>query len=299
MEHTGQFVRRGPINPFVDWGFKYIFGREENKDLLMGFLNQLLGPEIEIDNIRYLNTELLGDNPELKRCVVDVLATDSDENRYLIEMQNASDHFIRQRLLYYACRLVDQMGQHRQSWEYGHINRVFAICLMNFTYEKDPILRDDYQLRSIYRDRIFSPLFNIITLQLPCLRSQSAAECRESYEILLYLLQSMSKRMKTREELLAEIEGIDLPEHTKEVFRRVINTVEDDLTDDQWRDYELDLDKYQRTMSVIRTGREEGREEGRAEERIRIAKAMIEKGVQREIIASCTGLSEEEIKQLS
>ena len=111
MEHTGQFVRRGPINPFVDWGFKYIFGREENKDLLMGFLNQLLGPEIEIDNIRYLNTELLGDNPELKRCVVDVLATDAAENRYLIEMQNASDHFIRQRLLYYACRLVDQMGQ--------------------------------------------------------------------------------------------------------------------------------------------------------------------------------------------
>ena len=105
--------------------------------------------------------------------------------------------------------------------------------------------------------------------------------------------------MKTREELLAEIEGIDLPEHTKEVFRRVINTVEDDLTEDQWRDYELDLDKYQRTMSVIRTGREEGREEGLAEERIRIAKAMIEKGVQREIIASCTGLSEEEIKQLS
>ena len=112
--------------------------------------------------------------------------------------------------------------------------------------------------------------------------------------------------MKTREELLAEIEGIDLPEHTKEVFRRVINTVEDDLTDDQWRDYELDLDKYQRTMSVIRTGREEGREEGRedgreegrAEERVRIAKALIENGVPMETIVKSTCLSAEEIESL-
>lgn len=141
-------------------------------------------------------------------------------------------------------------------------------------------------------------MFNIITLQPPCLRSQSAAECRESYEILLYLLKSMSKRMKTREELLAEIEGIDLPEHTKEVFRRVINTVEDDLTEDQWRDYELDLDKYQRTMSVIRTGREEGREEGIAAEKARIAKAMVESGVPMETIVYCTGLSEKEVQEL-
>lgn len=27
------------INPFTDWGFKHVFGREENKELLMGFLN--------------------------------------------------------------------------------------------------------------------------------------------------------------------------------------------------------------------------------------------------------------------
>ena len=125
----------------------------------------------------------------------------------------------------------------------------------------------------------------------------------------------MSKRMKTREELLAEIEGIDLPEATKKVFRRVINTVEEDLTDDQWRDYELDLDNYQRTMSVIRTGREEGLEEGRAEglakglakgraegqaeEKARIAKALLEKGVPMETIVSCTGLSEEEVQRSS
>ena len=108
----------------------------------------------------------------------------------------------------------------------------------------------------------------------------------------------MSKRMSTREELLAEIEGIDLPEPTLEMFRRVINTVEDDLTEDQWRDYELDLDKYQRTMSVIRTGREEGRAEGRAERQREIAKAMKEQGLNSAVIAKCTGVPIEEIERL-
>lgn len=61
MENTNRLVRRGPINPFVDWGFKYVFGREENKDLLLGFLNFLLEPEVCLRDIRYLNTELLGD----------------------------------------------------------------------------------------------------------------------------------------------------------------------------------------------------------------------------------------------
>lgn len=63
----------------------------------------------------------------------------------------------------------------------------------------------------------------------------------------------MSRRMKTKQELLDEVNGMNLPEEMKVVFRRVINTVESELTDDQWRDYELDLDKYQRTMSEYRT----------------------------------------------
>lgn len=120
--------------------------------------------------------------------------------------------------------------------------------------------------------------------------------------------------MKTKQELLDEVNGMNLPEEMKVVFRRVINTVESELTDDQWRDYELDLDKYQRTMSEYRTarqmGREEGREEGRAEGRAegreegraeglrQSAKAMKENGLPPELIAKCTGLPESEIQKL-
>ena len=318
MEKNNQKVRRGPINPFIDWGFKYVFGREENKDLLLDFLNLLLEPESAIQDIRYLNSELLGDSPELKRCIVDVLATDGSGNRYLIEMQNASDKTMRQRLVYYACRLIDQMSQHNQEWDYGQIKRVYAICLMNFTYERNPVLRNDFQLRSPDGTRLFSDLLTIIPLQLPCIKAKTVSECRKSYEVLLFLLKSMSKHMKTKQELLDEVNGMNLPEEMKVVFRRVINTVESELTEDQWRAYEIDLDKYQRTMSEYRTareeghaagfeegreegrkeGRKEGREEGREERQLEIARAMKEQGLEVSVIEKCTGLSPIVIERL-
>lgn len=298
MEIKEQTAGKRPINPFVDWGFKYVFGRDENKDLMIGFLNLLLEPESAIRDIRYLNTELLGDSPELRRCVVDVIATDALGNRYLVEMQNAADFTIRQRLVYYACRLIDQMGQHRQEWTYGQIKRVYAICLMNFTFERNATLREDYQLRNEKGDKLFSDLLTVIPLQIPCIKAKSAAECRKSYEVLLYLLQSMSRRMRTRDELLAEIDGLDLPEQTLETFRRVINTVEEDLTEAQRRDYEVGLEEYVKTMGMIRTGRIEGREEGRVAERRVIAKAMKENGAAPDFIEKCTGLKIAEIDQL-
>lgn len=48
------------INPFTDFGFKKIFGEEENKDLLIDFLNQLLAPQnVFIKELNYKNTDKL------------------------------------------------------------------------------------------------------------------------------------------------------------------------------------------------------------------------------------------------
>lgn len=104
--------------------------------------------------------------------------------------------------------------------------------------------------------------------------------------------------MKTKQELLDEVNGMNLPEEMEVVFRRVINTVESELTDDQWRDYELDLDKYQRTMSEYRTARQMGREEGREEGIRQTARAMKENGLSPELIKNCTGLTFEAIQDL-
>ncbi len=45
------------INPFTDFGFKKLFGSEFNKELLIDFLNQVLGEKQQIRDLTYLNTE--------------------------------------------------------------------------------------------------------------------------------------------------------------------------------------------------------------------------------------------------
>ena len=50
------------INPFTDFGFKFLFGREVEKELLIDFLNDLLVGEHVITDIQFLNNEQQPDN---------------------------------------------------------------------------------------------------------------------------------------------------------------------------------------------------------------------------------------------
>ncbi len=49
------------INPYTDFGFKKLFGTEMNKDLLISFLNALFHDEQVIKDVKYLNSEKLGE----------------------------------------------------------------------------------------------------------------------------------------------------------------------------------------------------------------------------------------------
>ena len=45
----------------TDFGFKRIFGTALNKDLLINFLNSLFGKEQVIKDVKFLNSENVGD----------------------------------------------------------------------------------------------------------------------------------------------------------------------------------------------------------------------------------------------
>ena len=128
------------------------------------------------------------------------------------------------------------------------------------------------------------------------------AECKESYEILLSLLNQTSKKMKTKEELLKEIDELNVSEQSKEMFRRIVTAMNHDLTPTQLSEYLADMDEYEATMGSIGTawkkGLKEGRKEGLKESRMEIAKVMKEKGLDIQIIVDCTGLSAEVIAAL-
>ena len=109
--------------------------------------------------------------------------------------------------------------------------------------------------------------------------------------------------MKTIDQLKQEIANTTLPQETKEVFYRVLDTADvGSLSEKDQMRYESALKNYLDTMSCIEYAtvkvREEGRAEGEFEAKVSIAKSMKEKGLDNKIIAECTGLSLEQIEAL-
>ncbi len=291
------------MRPLLDWSFKYLFGTEESKPNLIGFLNLMLNPKALIIDVQFMNNESLPVSAEHKGCVFDILCKDTNEDRFLIEIQTAQAVNIVDRIIYYTCRLIDRMGKKGSEWDYKDIKKVYSICLMNFTFEQNPKLRRDIQLYDIEELSVFSDKLNIILLQLPCLKAESILECNANYEFLLYLLKQMQSNMKTVEQLKKEVADTRLPQGTKDLFYKVLDTADlASLTDKERMRYESDLKNYMDTMSCIEfaenRGRTEGREEGRIEGKTEVAKALKNKGVDMELICQTTGLSIEQIEKL-
>mgnify|MGYP000030786889 FL=1 len=76
------------INPFTDWGFKHIFGREISKDLLIAFLNDLFKDEFEITQLEFKNNEQIGITADSRSIIFDIYCTTNKGEHIIVEMQN-------------------------------------------------------------------------------------------------------------------------------------------------------------------------------------------------------------------
>ena len=98
--------------------FKKIFGSEPNKDLLISFLNELFRGRKQITDLVYNKNEHPGDNDEIGGAIFDLLCTGDDGENFLIEVQRSSQANLKQRMLYYASRLISDMAPkgNRKEW---------------------------------------------------------------------------------------------------------------------------------------------------------------------------------------
>ena len=94
------------INPFTDFGFKRIFGQEEHKGLLIGFLNALFEGEFVVKDLTYRDKEQSGEAPEDRTVIYDIYCTLEDGSSVIVEMQNKKEVNFDARALYYASRSV-------------------------------------------------------------------------------------------------------------------------------------------------------------------------------------------------
>ena len=124
------------IDPLVDYAFKKIFGSEPNKDLLIALLNEIFRGRKQITDLVYNKNEYPGDNDSIGGAIFDLTCVGPDGETFLIEVQRSVQGNLKQRMLYYASRLISDMAPKgkRKVWNYA-VTEVYVIVLMDgFTF---------------------------------------------------------------------------------------------------------------------------------------------------------------------
>ena len=118
------------IDPKIDCVFKALLGSEQNRNLLVHFLNAILtsdlsAPITEAEILNpYNDKEFLDD----KLSVVDVKAKDSEGRLYQIEIQLLTYRHLPERMVYTWCDII---SQHKQSGnDYSLLKPVYSIWLL-------------------------------------------------------------------------------------------------------------------------------------------------------------------------
>jgi predicted transposase/invertase (TIGR01784 family) len=289
------------IDPFTDFGFKHIFGTEENKHFLISFLNDLLDIEDKIINLEYRNLEKLGLNIVDRRAVFDVYCTDEKNNNFIVELQRSKQKYFKDRSLYYTSFPIQQQSK-RGDWDY-RLKKIFFVGILDFT------LDDDYLTEVQLKDgnnEVFYDKLKYYYLQMPNFKKQEK-ELSNHLEYWLYYLNHLADSQSIPE-ILAEDKLITEAFHIAEFLA---------LDEDEQFAYQQDLKArldYKNVMDYakeeaekegivlgiaqgITQGITQGIEKGREKEKIAVAKKLLDV-LEIEIIAKKTGLSIEVIKDL-
>ena len=277
------------INPFTDWGFKHIFGRDISKDLLIDFLNGLFAGKMRITNLNFCNTEQIPETYDDRNVVFDLFCTTDDVEKIIVEMQNRPQTYFIDRAVFYTSRAVSNQAPVGE-WDY-HLTPVITVCFMNFVAfgkekggsrgrkkEYDAPFRVDMILADEKTGKRLSDKMHFSFLQLPVFQKEED-ECENDFERWIYILNNMETFQ--RMPFLAQ----------NAVFRKLAEISDiSTLSKEEHKKYDESIKRYRDTMAVINYAVKEGKEE--------VALNMLKRGMSIADIAACTGFTEEELAKL-
>ena len=304
--------KRQGLAPFVnlrsDVGFKAVFADRNNKDILIGVLNQILPPEARIEDIKeYSDREQRRDVPYGKKTVLDLVCVDKDDRTFVVEMQASEEDFFFERCVYYASGLYHL--ELSDGVRYKGLRPVYVVSFLNYRLRHDDeSLWDTDHFISNWRftekrtgmvaDQTISVIFVEMTLF-----TKTLEECVTEFDRLFYIFKN-SESFQRIPEWIEEAGGIS---------RRLAEACEVAAFDkekklkyeiDKMNEWDIQAQKeyavrkgleegMQKGMQKgLREGREEGLEQGREETRLSIARKLFEAGTPVDVIVNCTGVDD-------
>lgn len=283
------------LNPTTDYAFKKIFGSAESGDILLSFLNAILGfaspyrlASVQIQD-PYLAPRIKG----MKDSFVDVRATDEQGKQYVIEMQILPVTSFEQRILFNACKAY--AGQIAKGEDYRLLNDVIALTITDFVmFDQHPDIVSKFKLRD-ESGREYSDDLELIFVELPKF-VKLENQLGDMFDKWCYFLRHATS-LRDIPPVLAQEQAID---HAFSIANRAQLSPEE-LELQERREIYLQ-DQRGAQEYAMKKGHSEGRAEGLAEGEAmasqKIAKNMKALGMPDQQIAALTGLSLEEISRL-
>ena len=268
------------INPYTDFGFKYLFGTEPNKDITLELVNALLQGKEVIKSLTLLPTEQLGDTKDDRRSVFDIYCENEQGDKIIIEMQKADQQWFKDRSVYYSSFPIRQQGE-RGQWRFG-LKAVYTIGILDFVFDEDKDDQEYYhhvvKLMDVNTKEVFYDKLTYIYLEMPKFQ-KTEEELETIVDKWLYALKNLPRLLERPKALQDRI------------FKKFFDVAEiANLSKEEYVKY-LESEKvYYDNDGAIRTAEAKGR----AKERLANAKALLGNGVPLEVIVKSLQLTNDE-----
>ena len=278
------------ISLLTDFGFKRIFGTDPNKELLINFLNSLFDGEEVIKDVKYLNSENVGDVYAERKAIFDVYCENEKGEKFIVEMQNAYQTFFKDRSLFYSTFPIREQAPKGSDWNFC-LKKVYVVALLNYKMSDEAFDSSDtihtIALMDTKTNKVFNTKLMFKYVEVGRF-DKTDEELTSLSDKWMYVLKNLS-RLDNRPAALRE-----------KIFSKLFAAASvARFTPTELREYEDSLKAYRDIKNSLDTAKEEGREEGREQRNIEIAKKMLAAGMDIDIIINMTDLSKDEIEKLT
>ena len=300
------------LNLGTDFAFKKIFGTEANKELLIHFLNCLLGLKkgAKISDITYLNTEQQPKKKGKRKAIFDVYCETNHGERFIVEMQKNSQKHFKDRSVFYSTFPIQELSERTKDWDF-QLPKIYVIGVLNFTFNKSKPNKVIYKVQLKDDDNeVFNENLSFVYIEIPKFRKR-INELETFMDKWLFLIKNLHS-LKNRP---MEVQN--------RIFNRLFSTAEIcNLNEFEFMKYSRSLKDYrdwhntlnhaieEKTAQIskkllakgrkegIAIGLETGREEGRENTQKEIAMRLLDMQMEVEKIAQISDLTIEEILSL-
>lgn len=282
------------LDPKMDFIFKQIFGSENEKTVLLSFLNIAIKPVKPIVDVELRNIEITKEAIEDKNSRLDVKAIADDGTIINVEIQLTNKYNMPKRTLFYWSKLYSE--QLKEGVDYSQLKKTICINIVDFIQFKDiEGYHSIFKVRENSSGKVLDEALEIHFLELPKLK------CFDEKDLLsgwgMFLKEPSSDMVEEAEEAIREIKIAK-----KKLW--VISSDEDEREKYRLREKGR-LDELSAIAQATRDGIEKGIEQGiekgklvgEKNKALDIARNLVEV-LPVEEISRITGLSTEDIWEL-